>query len=150
MNTISDEDKPRGRKIPRMDPYRRVRLKRWGKSLLDRINAKELNQSEFASRAGVFTRKKFMGRDLVSNYIRGETQPTPLYQIAMAKALGITVDELMAPMNDTMPVEEKMAHKKAPVEMQEVAPNRMRLKIDTELPWVVGVEILRLIHSAEK
>jgi transcriptional regulator with XRE-family HTH domain len=107
-----------------------------------------LNQSTFALRAGIFTKKKHMGRDLVSNWILGKSEPSPLYQIAMAKALGITVDELMAPI-DMVPAKEKVVAA-APVEMREVSPNRVRLQINMEMSKKTAAEIISLIYSVEK
>lgn len=145
MHTISNEPPFLTRRISRMSPDRSVRLRRWGESLRDRINSKELNQSEFALRVAVFTRDKRMGRDLISNYIRGVSEPTQLKQIAMARALGISVDELMAPMSIMQPVEEATS---TPVEVKSVSSSRARLRIDTELPWAIAVQILSLINSA--
>jgi transcriptional regulator with XRE-family HTH domain len=147
MHAINPEISDLARRVLRMAPDRATRLKHWGQTLKDRINEKELNQSEFASRVAIFTRDRRMGRDLISNYTRGISEPSPLKQTAMAKALGISVEELMAPMGIVAPSKEKTV---SPVEMKSVSPTSARLKIDTELPWGIAVEILRLISSTEK
>lgn len=134
------------RHLARMTPDRAARLQRWGKSLQDRINEREINQSELAARAAQFTRKKSMGRDLISNYIRGMSEPTPLYQIAMARALNVTVEELMAPLNARSSV---LSDRKDPIEMHSAGSDRARLKIDIELPMAAAVEILRIIDSVK-
>jgi transcriptional regulator with XRE-family HTH domain len=141
----NNEPSAAARRISRMSPDRAARLRRWGESLQDRITKKNLNQSEFASRVALFTRDKRMGRDLISNYIRGVSEPTPLKQTAMASALGITVDELMAPMS-VIPARSM----ESPIEMKSVSPTRARLRIDTELPYGVVVQILGLINSEGK
>ena len=135
------------RRIPRMSPDRGTRLRRWGKSLKDRISGKKLNQSEFASRVAIHTRDGKMGRDLVSNYIRGVSEPTPLKQIAMAKALGITVEELMAPMNAEA---EKTSETTSQVEMTSIGHNLMRLRIEKNLPLDVALQILDVMNKALK
>lgn len=145
MHTSSDETTALSRRISRMSPDRAARLQQWGKSLKDRINQKELNQSEFASRVALFTRDRRMGRDLISNYIRGISEPTPLKQIAMAKALNIPVEELMEPMDIVAPFDKK---KTPPVKMESISPTHARLEINTKVPMAVAAEIIRLITSA--
>jgi len=76
MNTHESDDHQQSRRIARMSPDRAVRLSRWGQSLKKRIDEKQLNQSEFASRVAIFTRDKQIGRDLISNYIRGIAEPS--------------------------------------------------------------------------
>jgi transcriptional regulator with XRE-family HTH domain len=128
-----------------MSPDRAVRLKHWGQCLKKRIDEKQLNQSEFASKVAIFTRDKRMGRDLISNYIRGIAEPSSLKQIAMAKALGIEVDELMAPLA-TAPIVRESSVRNS-VEMHSAGADRARLTIDKEVSWEIAVEILRLINS---
>jgi len=67
-----------------------------------------------------------------------------LKQIAMAKALGIEVDELMAPLAAAPVVRESSVRDS--VEMHSAGADRARLRIDKEVPWEIAVEILRIIN----
>ena len=80
-----------------LDNYPRKRLAAWGRRLGELIAARDMNQSEFARACEKQAERPF-GRDLISNYLRGKHVPDKLNQKAMAAALGITVDELMAPL----------------------------------------------------
>ena len=57
-------------------------------SLQHLLMERGLNQSELARRAGI-------GRDSVSTYIRGRSFPEPKALAGMAKALGVTPQELL-------------------------------------------------------
>jgi transcriptional regulator with XRE-family HTH domain len=128
--------------IARLAPDRALRLKKFGESLGKRVRDMDLNQSQFAERAAVHMKNGRFGRDLVSNYINGRSQPEPLHQVAMAKALGISVEELMAPLYSGMMCTDDTS---SPIDLQSVGGDRARLRINVELPMAVAVQILTLL-----
>jgi transcriptional regulator with XRE-family HTH domain len=136
----------RGKRIDRLAPDRLLRLKKWGESLEKRIVAADLNALQFAARCEVQMKSKKFGRDLISNYVNGKSQPSNLHEAAMAKVLGITVEELMAPIaTGTIHNNDGLS---APFDLQSVGGDRAWLRINMELPMIVAVQILTLLPQA--
>jgi transcriptional regulator with XRE-family HTH domain len=145
MTNFDSGDEPPKHTLGRLAPDRVTRLKHWGNSLEKRIRDKEWNQSEFAARAAMFTRRKKFGRDLVSNYCRGVTEPSPLKQAAMARAFGISVEELMSPLDTGLP--DRNLIRVDTIELRTYGKDSAWIKIDKEVPWSIGVEIVNILKS---
>lgn len=72
----------------------------FAKRVQHRMVAKGWNQSDLARQASVHLtekagKRKNMGRDSVSHYVRGENLPTPAHLYALAKALGCEPHDLV-------------------------------------------------------
>lgn len=119
----------------------------FGRRLADAMDARGWNQSELARRATEWLPKpaagqkqgEVLGRDAISNYIRGEHLPRPTYLRALARALGCTVSELMPSGVPTISGAEPEWS------VQSTEPGRMRLRINTEVSVKVGAEIIALL-----
>lgn len=61
----------------------------FGRRLFSHMRAKGWTQAELARRAGIL-------RDSVSNYVRGNSLPSPQNLLKIAKALGVEADDLLA------------------------------------------------------
>ena len=64
-----------------------VRKQEFGRRLYDQLLKQRLNQSDLARKSG-------LGRDSISQYVRGRSVPTPQNLEKMAEALGIEPDDL--------------------------------------------------------
>lgn len=69
-------------------------LVEFGAKLQKLMYDKGMNQSDLARAAAKFMPDKKFTRDNVSNYIRGNHFPYPLRLNALARALGVTIEEL--------------------------------------------------------
>src|SRR5919108_3428186 len=131
--------------LSRTAPERRVLLERWGQSLAQRIRNQDINQSEFANRCANHTRNGKFGRDLVSNYCRGAHEPTPLHKVAMAKVLGITVEELMEPLYGPSPL--RANNKSSSICLEYISSDMAHLHIDQDMPIGLAVRILGMLKG---
>lgn len=98
------------------------------------------NQSELSRRSGV-------GRDMISGYVRGMHRPNPPHAKSIADAFGIPVADLFPKSADPSP-EVTAAREAPPLEMRTVAPGRVMLHVNLELPLAVAVQILALVQAA--
>ena len=64
-----------------------IRKQEFGRRLYDQLLKQRLNQSDLARKSG-------LGRDSISQYVRGRSVPTPQNLEKMAEALGIQADDL--------------------------------------------------------
>ena len=64
-----------------------IRKQEFGRRLYDQLLKQRLNQSDLARKSG-------LGRDSISQYVRGRSVPTPQNLEKMAEALGIEPDDL--------------------------------------------------------
>lgn len=99
------------------------------------------NQSELSRRSGV-------GRDMISGYVRGMHRPNPPHAKSIAEAFGIPVADLFPKSSDPGP-EIVAAREAPPLEMRTVAPGRVMLHVNLELPLAVAVQVLGLVQGAD-
>lgn len=110
--------------------------RRLGRLLIE----KQWNQSDLARAANI-------GRDSISTYVNGKAFPTPVVLSKLAKALGVTQEQLLpnqiiSAMEDEAP---EVDFRQAPGH-----PEKAYLRINRLVPTHVAVEIIRLIYEADK
>jgi transcriptional regulator with XRE-family HTH domain len=107
--------------------------------------AKGWSQTELAKRTKMYLPKNStFGRHNISGYCRGVNLPNQVNADAIAKALGITVSELMPE-----GVGEVLGQTPS-VKLEMQANNRARLKLDMDLPTSVALQIAALVNSAKE
>jgi hypothetical protein len=154
MEKSTEGDPPKSRtRIKRLAPDRELRLRKFGESLAKRIVATGLNDLQFAERCAPHMKSKKFGRDLISNYISGKHAPARLQEAAMAKALGITVEELMMPIKTgVMPEGFSGSSIEADDELrfESTGHDQARLLINMMVPMTVAIEVIGLIGRKGK
>jgi len=130
------------RRIERLAPNRTLRKKVRGKYFYGLILAKGYRQSSFARAAAKHKKDGVLGRDLVSRWCQGTALPDALNEDAIAKTLGISVEELMAPIYEgTIETNEIIP----PFEITGLEGGLARLTINMTVPWDVAQEVFRLL-----
>jgi transcriptional regulator with XRE-family HTH domain len=81
-----------------------------------------------------------MGRDSVSNYLRGKTKPRPEHLEPLALALGVSRDDLYPPPTVPVPDPPRMAFK-----MERQPDGRVRLQVDEDVSLSTAIEIMKLL-----
>lgn len=135
----------KGEKTPALTP-RALNRQEFGRRLNSLMLAKDWNQSELA-RNTIMPNGKPIGRFSISNYINGKSFPTPVVRKALAKAFGITPDELlpnglMSAMDEEVPALE--------IKMAAGHPGRAWVRINQLLPTQVAYKIMELVTTAEQ
>jgi transcriptional regulator with XRE-family HTH domain len=117
----------------------------FAKALNKHLLAKGWSQTELARRAKVFLPKGgTFGRHNISVYCRGVNLPNQVNADAIAKALGVTVSELI-----TEEAGEILGQ--SPVVKLEMQRNsRARLQLDVDLPTDVALQIAALVNGAKE
>jgi transcriptional regulator with XRE-family HTH domain len=133
------------RHVKRLAPDRNLRLAKWGAQLEKWMTAKDMDQSELARRAAVHKKGKAFGRDLISNYVHGKSEPSAINQAAIAKALGMTVEELMAPITTGI-VEDQSP----PINMHTLPDGRAHIDISADVPMDVAIQVFSLLAPPKK
>lgn len=121
--------------------------KEFGRRLSNLMDEKGWNQSELARRSTQFLPKpakgqkqgETIGRDAISNYVRGAHLPRPSYLLAISKALDVSVPDLMpsaAPSVRTTTPE---------MSMQSAGPGRVRVQINTEVSFDAWRDITNIL-----
>lgn len=129
INDAAKEDKPMAPKM--------LTKQEFGRRLYQLMIAKGWRQSELARRADI-------QRDSVSTYVRGVTWPSQINLEKLAKALGVSPNDLL-PNGYGMAVAEDSPEFELKVSPGD--PTMAWLKIDRMVPFEVGVEIARLLNS---
>lgn len=128
---------------------RAAERKMFSKRLWRLLVAKGWNQSELSRQTkAVDDDGKGIGRDMISGYIRGLHIPAPEHAGLLAKALGISVEELFPP---ALPGEGSTAHLTAvppPLEMRMTGDGMVMLHINLEMPMPAALEVLALVQQA--
>jgi transcriptional regulator with XRE-family HTH domain len=81
-----------------------------------------------------------MGRDSVSNYLRGKTKPRPEHLEPLAKALGVSRDDLYPPPTVPVPEPPQLAFR-----MERQPNGSVLVEIHEEVPLSVAIEIMKLL-----
>lgn len=115
--------------------------------------AKGWNMSELARQASLHLPKpqrgqrqgKVIGRDAISNYTRGRGKPRPEYMDAIAKALGMTREELMptAPGSAPLPPDHPAMH------FETKPDGRVWLRINRTMSQKVAFDIIALLRQED-
>lgn len=119
---------------------KRLTRQEFGQRLKNLMLEQEWNQSELARRAGV-------GRDSISTYIRGKTLPEPVTLQRLAKALGVTSEELLpntmssAAGEDTPAFELRQSHDD---------PNRVWMRLDRAMSPKLAAKIIEMIAEEDR
>jgi transcriptional regulator with XRE-family HTH domain len=102
------------------------------------------NQSELARRVQPFLPENVrIGRDMISNYIRGLHIPRPEQLEGLAKALGVEPTDLVPPYGIAR-------DRPAPLySMVSSGPGTVWLKINQEVSTDTAMEIVRKIHDSD-
>jgi transcriptional regulator with XRE-family HTH domain len=99
------------------------------------------NQSETARQAAKHMPDGKFGRDNVSKYESESTLPTPVYAVALARALGVTVEDLIPtanPLAMDMEIEPALA-------FRQTGAKRAFLRINQEVDMSVALLVMELL-----
>jgi transcriptional regulator with XRE-family HTH domain len=107
------------------------------------IVEKGWNQSELARQAAMHMRDRKFNRDLVSSYCRGQSLPTPVHLLAMAKALGVEPKDIVSVRNypdaeDSSP----------PWDLRNLGDGTAWLAINMAVPLPQALKIIELIEGS--
>ena len=98
-------------------------------------------QSELARRAAPYAPDKRMIRDNISKYMRGKVLPGPLHLQALAKALGVSPDDLL-------PIRPGGAVVDHPTfSVQQMADGNVWLRINQAVPMVLALKIAAILEE---
>lgn len=111
----------------------------FGRRLYKLMMSRGWNQSELARRAG-------LNRDAISTYVRGSSMPTPQSLNALAKAFGITPDDLLP--NYTMSAIER-DNPAFEMKASTSDPTRVYLKVNRLVTMATAVKIAELLQNDE-
>jgi len=114
--------------------------------------ARGWNQSEMARRANLHLpapekgqkRNKEIGRDLISNYVRGKVLPNPVYLEALAAALAKTPAELLGAESNI-----DVGLDNSPMEMKSVDKDRVFLRIQRTVSNKTATRIMQLLQEED-
>lgn len=111
----------------------------FGKRLYQLMLGKGWNQSQLARYAGI-------GRDSVSQYMRGRTFPTPQNLAALAKALSCRPEDILPNY-----LESAVDREQPEIEIKGVHGDKdhMWVRINMRLPRLKALRILSVIHDEE-
>lgn len=86
MKTFTSRTKPRADGEVDLS-NKTIRKQEFGRRLYDQLLSQRLNQSDLSRKSG-------LGRDSISQYVRGRSVPTPQNLEKIAEALGVQPDDL--------------------------------------------------------
>ena len=117
---------------------KRIRKSEFGKRLMHLLVQKGMRQAELARKTG-------LGRDSISQYVRGKTVPTPQSLRKMADVLQITPDQLYPNYSLDAAAEEEIA----PFEFRGVSgePDKMFVQISMKMPMEKAMKIMQIINN---
>lgn len=122
----------------------------FAKRLQALMAARGWNQSEMARRSNLHLptpekgqiRNKEIGRDLISNYVRGKVLPNPVYLEAMATALAKTPAELLG-------IKDAPSLDNSPFEMKSVDKERVFLRLNRTVSNKTATKIMQLLQEED-
>lgn len=109
----------------------------FGKRIYKTVVDMGITQSDLARMSG-------LGRDSISQYIRGKSVPTPVNLNKLAKALNMEANELYPQYESNAFGTESLSQ-----EMRAVPgdPDHMWLRVDMKVPTAVALEVLQLVNK---
>lgn len=111
--------------------------KGWNQSELARQASRWLPRPTKGQKQGIV-----VGRDLISNYIRGETLPRPPILVALAKALDCTETDLLAPRS--VP---SAGRPDTGFLLQARGADTAYLEVRREMPMLQALEIIKILNQ---
>lgn len=108
--------------------------------------AKGWSQSELARRAKLHAHGRSFGRDNISKYESATTMPLPLFQAALAKALGVSPSELIPESTSIWDVPGEVADE---LEFKKVGQDRARVRFNREMPIELAFRIMGMLQSLD-
>lgn len=119
---------------------RELSRQEFGRRLHKLLIEKGWTQSDLARQAGV-------GRDAISKYVNAVAFPTPLQAEKIAKALGVSREELLPNLLMNALDKENPA-----IELRQAAghPNKAWLRINRSVSFATGAKIIALINEEDE
>lgn len=119
---------------------RELTRQEFGRRLFQLMTDKDWSQSELGRQADV-------GRDAISTYVNGKTFPTPRNLRRLAKALGVSEEELL-PNQFKKALEDEFPA----LEIKAAAghPDKAWLRINRAVPFSVAAKIAQIINEADE
>lgn len=114
-------------------------LVEFGSKLQDLMNKKGWTQSDLARAAAKFMPDKKFNRDNVSQYVRGLSFPLPMRLNAIAKALGVPVEDLRPA---GLP---GAGSKNPPLELRAIGDGMAWLHVNQAIPMDVAMQIVSIL-----
>lgn len=115
----------------------------FGTNLQKRMIEKGWNQSELARQATLHSKaKRGVGRDVVSNYVRGRNLPSPHHLRALADALGCATTDLLP--SGAVP---SIDREHAPWRIEPTENGRVSLHVNVVVEFATAQKILALLRE---
>ncbi len=116
----------------------------FGRRLQHQMVKKGWNQSELARQAGYhMPGKKRLGRDSVSNWVRGEEMPGPVRLHALCKALSVKPEDLV-PAGAAMSVDDKVS----PLSIRVTQDGNVWLQINQATSMELAMKVVSILEQA--
>lgn len=109
----------------------------FGKRIYKMVVDMGITQSDLARMSG-------LGRDSISQYIRGKSVPTPVNLNKLAKALNIEASELYPQYESNAFGTESLSQELRAVPGD---PDHMWLRVDMKVPTAVALQVLNLVNN---
>lgn len=110
--------------------------------------SKGWNQSELARQASLFMPQgKKMGRDNISNYVRGDVLPGPLHLDAIAKALNVAPVDILDTRGGYL--EQSIAKGVEKIELATTENGLAYLRIAQEVPMDKAMRIIAILQGED-
>lgn len=126
--------------------HKDVIKREFGQRLRRFLVQKGMSQTDLAKAAAKYSPDKQFGRDLVSSYINGRYVPNPVNLEAMAKALGITSDELL-PQANNLP---RRGETTPPLDIRVLGEDRASLRVNQVVSLQCALKVAQLINDDSK
>ena len=126
--------------------HKNVIKREFGQRLHRLLVQKGMSQTELAKAAAQFTPDKVFGRDLVSSYVNGRYVPNPVNLEAMAKALGVTADDLL-PQANNLP---RRGESSPPLDIRVLGEDRASLRVNQVVSLACALKVAQLINDDSK
>ena len=113
--------------------------------LKDEIAKRNWNQSDLARNASKqLPSGEELSRDNISNYMRGRALPSPGFLLAIAKALGMTPEQLLPERGQTPPRDVGVL----PItDVRDAGGGRAFLRVNKSVSWNAAVRILEILNE---
>lgn len=126
--------------------HKDVIKREFGQRLHRLLVQKSMSQTDLARAAAKFTSDKRFGRDLISSYVNGRYVPSPVNLEAMAKALGVSAEDIL-PMANNLP---RRGETTPPLDFRIIGEDRASLRVNQVVSLACALKVAQLINDDTK
>lgn len=126
--------------------HKDVLKREFGQRLHRLLVQKGMTQTDLAKAASRYVPDKQFGRDLVSSYVHGRYVPNPVNLEALAKALGVSAEDLM-PNANNLP---RRGETTPPLDIRVLGDDRASLRVNQVVSLACALKVAQLINDDSK